>query len=304
MMASPDLHRMGFMRWVAVLTIRNYDDWESAVQYSQWIRELNCLDGALAQPRHQRILVDFTHLRSLSIDSHGDITHDEHNHFAYRDLIRALPFSLRRLEITRAHGPDIKIIATVKECCPDLEELRLGRCTVFNSSSACDFWRSFPLDHDSYMSSEDTNSYANSLAQELAPLRSLKTLRVGLYLIPSTTILAHRLYHRRGRPAPHTIDWQQAIPLAQVPAPVADLEPATIDQLVSLLHERDPETEFGEQHICTMCTEAIEQTTKDAEIHANLILSEVLPSLVKIQWMGWLTVGHLGVNSYNLSSSH
>jgi hypothetical protein len=114
------------------------------------------------QPHYQRILVDFTHLRAVSIDAHGDVSHDEQNHFAYCDLIRALPSSLRRLEITREHGPDIKIIATAKECCPDLEELRLGRCTVFNSPPVCDFWRSFPFDHDSYISSEDTNSYAVS----------------------------------------------------------------------------------------------------------------------------------------------
>jgi hypothetical protein len=145
----------------------------------------------------------------------------------------------------------------------------------------------------------------HSLAQELAPLRSLQTLRIGLYLIPSTIILAHRLYHRRGLTAPEVIEWQQAIPLAQIPTPAHDeaVEPATIDQLISLLHERDPETEFGE-HICAMCVEEMEWITKDAETHANAILSELLPSLTKIQWMGWLTAGHLGVNSYNLPSSY
>jgi hypothetical protein len=38
MAASSELHRMGFMRWVVVLTIRNSDDWEIAVQYSRWVR--------------------------------------------------------------------------------------------------------------------------------------------------------------------------------------------------------------------------------------------------------------------------
>jgi hypothetical protein len=118
------------------------------------------MDGVLSNPRHQRVLSDFNHLYAISIDAHCDVSCDGHSQFAYRDLFVSLPHSLRRLEVTRSHGPDINIISTVKECCPSLEELRLGRCTVFNSSSACGFWRSFPLDHDAYMSIEDTDTYA------------------------------------------------------------------------------------------------------------------------------------------------
>lgn len=95
----------------------------------------------------------------MTIDAHSDISHDDNNHFAYRDLVAAFPPSLRRLEVTNAHGPDIKLIATVKECCPRLEHLRIGRCTIFNRANACAFWALFPFDHDSYISSEGTEEY-------------------------------------------------------------------------------------------------------------------------------------------------
>ncbi|KAG8702943.1 hypothetical protein FRC08_003156 [Ceratobasidium sp. 394] len=276
---------MGYARWTEVLVTRSPEDWSQAARYSRWIRELRCLDGSLTNPLHQRVLAGFEHLYAVSIDAHGDVSHNEQNQFTYQDLIKALPPSLRRLEITRAHGPDIRIIATVKEFCPNLEELRLGRCTIFNSASACDFWHSFPFDHDSYMSSQDTDSYAHSLAQELYPLRSLKSLRLGLYLIPSTTVLAHRLYHRRNLPAPDVIEWQQAILQAQLPDLVPDIqvEPATTNQLISLLHDPDPK-----------------KINTNAETSANAILKESLPSLEKVQWMNWLSPGHLGLDSYTL----
>ncbi|KAG9098691.1 hypothetical protein FRC07_010603, partial [Ceratobasidium sp. 392] len=262
MNTSSQLRKTGYVRWMQVLTIKTLQDWDTAKRYAQWI---------------------------------SDVSHNDRGQFAYRDLIQALPPSLRRLEITRAHGPDVRIIATVKECCPDLEELRLGRCTIFNSPSACDFWRAFPLDHDSYMSSQDTDSYGHSLAQELFPLRSLKSLHLGLYLIPSTTVLAHRIYHRRDLPAPAVIEWQHAIPQAQVIAPEQDEQPHTtaIEQLVTLLYEPDSKDEFQPDSICSMCLQEMGQVSSSAETSANAILKERVPSLEEIQWMSWLSPEHM-----------
>ncbi|KAG8709648.1 hypothetical protein FRC09_000550 [Ceratobasidium sp. 395] len=254
MEASPEFHRIGYNRWVPVVTIRHPNDWRILTPVRHLVRELRCADGVLIGAFHQAELNKFDQLYALSIDAHSDVTY-KFGHFAYQDILPSLPASLRRLEITRAHGPDVKIIATVKEYCPELEELRLGRCTVFNSPEVCKFWRAFPLDHDSYMSIEDIASYAHSLAQELAPLRFLQALRLGLYLMPPTTILAHRLYHRRNTTAPEVIEWQHAITVATPPngatlddADIASLPRPSTDQLSSILYQVDPQEEFGPDH--------------------------------------------------------
>lgn len=125
------------------------------------LRELICPDGTILSER-QTILSEFPRLRALSIDNHDDVRcHATGMHpFAYRDVISSLPRSLLYLEIKHAHGPDANIIALVKRCCPDLETLWLGRCTMFNRTPACEFWTSFPFDHDSYISNEGTDAYA------------------------------------------------------------------------------------------------------------------------------------------------
>ncbi|KAG8699224.1 hypothetical protein FRC09_006746, partial [Ceratobasidium sp. 395] len=307
MNASTQLRKIGFMRWMGVLKIKQPEDWDTAKRYSS---ELQCEDGSLISPSCRRILVHLERLYAVSIDAHSDVTHNNYSQFAYRNLVQALPPSLRRLEITRAHGPDMHIIAIVKEYCPNLEEVRLGRRTIFNSPVVCDFWRSFLFDHDSYMSSQDTDSYAHSLAQELSPLRTLKSLRLGLYLIPSTTVLVHRIYHIRNVPTPAAVEWQQAVPQAPLLAPDADAlaepdsqsEHAAIEQLISLLHNFNSANEFNTSRICTMCLEAVDHISRSAETSANVILKELVPSLEKIQWMNWLSPRHLDLNTY-LSTS-
>ncbi|QRV89404.1 hypothetical protein RhiJN_17422 [Ceratobasidium sp. AG-Ba] len=231
-----------------------------------------------------------------------------HGGFSYRDIFSSLPPSLRRLEILRSHGPDISIINAVKNYAPRLEELRLGRCTLFNSDQTiCSFWQTFPLEHDSYMSIENTDSYADSLVRELTPLQSLQTLALGLYLIPSTTILAHRLYHRRGIVAPEAIVWQQAIPLAGIldDTPVHEVDPAgvppaSVGQLASVLQQLDPSQEFGSEGNCSLCVDSVSQIGYDAEARASVILKSRLPNLICVQWMAWLSPGHLGLNEHNV----
>ncbi|QRV89410.1 hypothetical protein RhiJN_17428 [Ceratobasidium sp. AG-Ba] len=300
MNASYELHNIGHALWVRTTTIRGVGDWVIAKQYAQYIKELICVDGAF-DASSGRVLAYFFRLHTLSIDAHSDVILGTQNQFSYRDLFEALPSSLRRLDITRAHGPDARAIAIVRECSPYLEELRLGRCTMFNSHPVCDFWRSFPFDHDSYMSDQGTDTYAHSLAQELLPLRSLKHLRLGLYLIPSTTVLAHRLYHRRGITAPAILEWQQPLALIAPGAPGVAAQPMTRAELISLLHEPDPESEFGSERMCTMCLSTTDEDSRRVEREANLILKGLLPSLETIQWMSWFTPGHLGFNSYLLS---
>ncbi|CAE6438934.1 unnamed protein product [Rhizoctonia solani] len=305
MSASVGLHRMGFRRWIQIISVKDADDWGVITEYIELVREIHCFDNTLLDTNHQNTLSNIPHLYAAIIDAHSDVWHDEHNRFAYRDILSALPPSLKRLEIKHAHGPDIRIISLVKKDCPKLEELILGRCTMFNRSPACDFWASFPHDHDAYMSNTGTDAYAHSLANELAPLKHLRSLRVGLYFVPSDIVLVHRLYHRRGLAAPATIDWQSAIPLAELPADPLMLElpphvePATTTQLVSLLHRRDDELHV--EFKCPRCIETTDSDGREAEKSANSILRGYLPTLATVEWMGWLTPGHLGVHSYRFS---
>ncbi|CAE6502079.1 unnamed protein product [Rhizoctonia solani] len=263
-------------------------------------RELRCFDQSPSDNQYYGSLLNtFNQLHTLLLDLHSDI-HYNGRRFAYRDVFTSLPSSLRRLEIRNAHGPDVKIIATVKKYCPDLQELRLGRCNMFNRSPACKFWGSFPFEHDSYISNDGTDEYASSLAQELAPLRRLETLEVGIYLIPTSVVLAHRIYHAHKLPAPDVINWQLAISLAKnAPDGLANdvlpagLEPASVDELIDMLHQPNPETDFN-QESCSFCRSEFLQASLDAELSATQTLKSLLPSLSEVQWQGWFTPNHLG----------
>lgn len=131
------------------------------------------------------------------------------------------------------------------------------------------------------------------------PLRDLKFLHMGLYFSPSTIVLAHRVYHRRGLSAPDNLTWQQALSFAQQPAGIVPEDDAA-RQLVSVLHEEDPNSEFGPKHNCELCVQATQQVSVDAESRANAILSNLMSSLREVCWMSWLTPKHLGYTSYQL----
>lgn len=138
------------------------------------------------------------------------------NRFAYQDIFTELPQSLRHLEIRHAHGPDVNVIVRVKRFCPRLETLWLGRCTMFNRTPACQFWESFPFDHDSYISSEGTDAYAVSTHVNLIKLFQMINARVLISTVlawagtvspstldnPSVRHLSYALYNS---PSPQTV---------------------------------------------------------------------------------------------------
>lgn len=184
--ASLMLHNIGMSRWVEVITIRTPEDWEVVLRFFNTVRlvyfsthvaltligmskirprdsrELSCLDGAFGSGVSDSILAQFPHLRTVSIDAHSDVYRNPSGRFSYRDVFTSLPVSLVCLEITHAHGPDLRIIEMARTYCPNLETLRLGRCTMFNRHLTCDFWSGFPFDHDAYIASDGTNEYAVS----------------------------------------------------------------------------------------------------------------------------------------------
>lgn len=180
MAASVLLHNIAMARWMRVLTIRSSEDWEKVlkqphlVRYVSWfvslmpahstrssdLSELTCLDCVIGSGIGQSILTRFPNLHTVSINAHSDVYRNQSGRFSYRDVFNSLPASLLRLEVTCAHGPDLKVIETVRRYCPNIETLRLGRCTMFNRTPACEFWSGFPFDHDAYIAADGTDDYA------------------------------------------------------------------------------------------------------------------------------------------------
>ncbi|KAG8710771.1 hypothetical protein FRC11_004149 [Ceratobasidium sp. 423] len=296
MMASPGTHKLGFQRWISVMFVRQPEDWDVAREYSWLIRELICLGGVISG-FNSTILARFPQLRAVCVDVHEDIRPVKGvQRFAYREVFSYLPPTVRHLEIKHAHDPD-KTIACIKRHCPDLESLWLGRCTMFNRSPPCSLWESHPFGHNSYISSKGTDEYAHSLAQKLSSLRNLRSIRLGVYLVPSTTVLAHRLFHTQNLPVPPIIDWHTHItPLPNPNQNGQDLQPqpqyAQISDLVRLLHQTP------EEEICNQCWQELVADTYAAELSATRILKATLPSLQEVEWMDWFSPLHLGVQSW------
>ncbi|KAG8718483.1 hypothetical protein FRC08_005171 [Ceratobasidium sp. 394] len=282
-------------RWAQVLTVRDPADWDRVFRYVNYVRELHCLDGAFSAA-YGTVLQHFPRLYAVSIDAHSDVTCGATGRFAYCNLFTALPRSIRRLEITHAHGPDVRVIQLANRDCPLLEELRLGRCTMFNRHPACPFWESFSFDHDAYMSLDGADEYSRSLTKELSPMKHLAVLRLGVYLIPSTLVLSHRLFHTHDQPVPEHFSWQDATAALSVlhNETQANTPAGQLSRLISLLHQ-PAEAEFDED-TCRHCRDSTFQESLDAERSANAILQQGIPSLESIAWMNWFTPNHLGLS--------
>ncbi|CAE6461932.1 unnamed protein product [Rhizoctonia solani] len=296
MNASPAFHSIGMTRWVSVLNIRSPKDWNIALRYRNSVRELNCLDGCFDTIESRAALGHFDRLYTLSIDAHGDVGRNPNTgRFAYYTLLTKLPSTVLRLHVKHSHAPDIKIIELVKQYAPSLEELWLGRCTAFNRTPACEFWSAFPFDHDSYIALEGAEDYAQSLAQELAPLKQLALLRMGIYLAPSNIVLAHRVFHSRNLVPPNEINWQHAVAIHEGIQGAIDgaITGIGISQLVSVLHA-SPEKSFSSES-CSFCREAFFQDRIRIEKQANMILREIT-NLKSISWMNWFSHSHLGLS--------
>ncbi|QRV89425.1 Tyrosine kinase catalytic domain protein [Ceratobasidium sp. AG-Ba] len=251
MSASPTFHKMGFAHWVRVLTVYKHEDWEEIFECSPSVLELRCLDGAFTSETPRGIIVQFKCLRALYIDAHGDIIRHESGQLVHRDLFKALPSSLLRLEIAHAHKSDLSVVQTIRRDCPDLTVLRLGRCSMFNMIPPCAFWQEYPLDHDTYIA-----EIRIDVLGELTTMHNLKTLGVGIYCVKPGVILAHRAHHTRGMAAPDRVNWQQALSIVRG-ITVPQLPAGFGQNLLVNFYPQDTKPDFGPDS-CAFCHESFE----------------------------------------------
>ncbi|CAE6422365.1 unnamed protein product [Rhizoctonia solani] len=147
---------------VRILTLSN--EWESSALELAPLKKLQC----------------------LSIGYHNLLRYDSsQGQFQILPGVKALPSSLRRLEILHFHGPTQHFLSLIKSCCPKLIELRLSRCTMF--------------DHPEY----DVRDHAATLVSYVEGLAHLEQLHVQSYFADTGSVLRHRLDHRQYHPRGH-----------------------------------------------------------------------------------------------------
>ncbi|KAL5636436.1 hypothetical protein ACGC1H_000413 [Rhizoctonia solani] len=227
----------------------------------------------------------FPNLHTALIDAHNDfVLHTRNPSIVsqsighYRLVAPQLPSTLRRLWITNAHGPDVRVIQNACVQCPQLEDLWIDRCTLFSprllpdletgvqpvhmgdhEDLGCHFWSNFPNDHDAYFASIGVADYAHSLAAELRPLRHLKRLHMGLYLTPTEALTAHRTHH--SNMGIHETLWEP---------------------------------------VCQLCSEQFGSDTREAEESATTVLGYEVPSLEEISWSSFHSVNKAGRSIFEI----
>ncbi|KAG8700448.1 hypothetical protein FRC09_005952 [Ceratobasidium sp. 395] len=170
--ASRDTRDAALRAWFRVLVLRDEDDWGivlavfSAIRFS--VREIYIHSRAVSPSTPPDALLSFPALLSAHINAHNDVTFDPRIGYTYYTLLPHIPRGLKRLAIAHAHAPDGERLESLV-CASktgdgiQLEELRLGRCTLFDcATEGCSYWPAFPHDHDAYFSDDGAVEYAVS----------------------------------------------------------------------------------------------------------------------------------------------
>ena len=108
------------------------------------------------------VLSPFRYLQTASLNLHSSFTYDRRsNIFQLLSCGIELPGSLEHLEVMFFHGPDSEIFELAARYCPNLVEMRLVRCTMFNKPE-CWWWRGHPAPADhSYMRNHNVTDATN-----------------------------------------------------------------------------------------------------------------------------------------------
>jgi len=300
-------------QWFYVLVVIQHSDWDF-VRNPAWlshiqphVRIIISAKGALtSSPRFRtdtEILSYFRHLTSVSIDYHNDFLRTG-SQFPYYQLVRKLPASVQRLEILNAHGPDEQIINLVSCYCPDLTELRLGRCTMF-SDRDCVWWKAHPADHDAYMAERGVEAYAGAVGNLIKNVPRLRVLHIGVYLTPVEAVWAHRVDHRKLHPVPDSMRHENPEGvhnhLHQVALAAAHGEDP--DPPVNYNYPPLARKEIWEAP-CSACEDRFRGPAEDAEMRTAAVISARVWSLRTVSFASFTSPGRVGSSAWDVLPRH
>ncbi|CAE7059347.1 unnamed protein product [Rhizoctonia solani] len=301
--ASHDARSVALRAWFRVLVLKDKEDWGVASKFSiitLSVRELYVHATALGPTTAADALLTFPALRAAHINAHNDVTFDIYEGYKYYTLLPTVPKGLKRLALTHAHAPDGERLEALAQINGELEELRLGRCTLFDcATQGCSYWPAFPHDHDAYFSDEGAVEYATSIAQDLAPIKNLRVIHLGVYLTPHVALSTHQHQHSH-------------VPVFSPPIT------ATIPNLGSLLHPPPPHHLHLLQHphhraplhsptlwstACEACQTEFGPATEIAERAASSALGNLVPGLEEISWAGYFERSGQGVSVWRRNTA-
>ncbi|KAF8602600.1 hypothetical protein BDV93DRAFT_607425 [Ceratobasidium sp. AG-I] len=294
-------HREVYLReWFRSLTLKSVEDWNYAKEHgiANYARILFLTESALLS--HKTVkghfdLSDSQHIHTLFLDCHNDVGCSKscgQTQWSYKRIMPRLPRGLKSLAILNGHGPDLQVIRHAITQCPDLEHLRLGRCTKYNRPDDCNFWQNFPKDHDSYFSNKGIDGYSKALGSELAKLIRLKSVFVNVYLTDTK-------YLNPDQPDP--------------PAPAPTIPETSVIPMLALdnkqthLHSDQPSftlppapvSETPERNIPLTSSESQDRKdTYDSENSAATVIFECHTGLESVAFISYWSEDHLGWTIY------
>ncbi|CAE6450912.1 unnamed protein product [Rhizoctonia solani] len=299
--ASHDARAVALRAWFSVLILKDEEDWEVASKFSViplFVRELYVHATALGPTTATDALLTFPALRAAHINAHNDVTFDSYEGYKYYTLLPIVPRGLKRLALIHAHAPDGERLEALAQSASELEELRLGRCTLFDcATQGCSYWPAFPHDHDAYFSDEGAVEYATSIAQDLAPITSLRVVHLGVYLTPHAALATHQHQH------------------SHIPV-LSPSVTAAIPNVDYLIHPPPPHHLHLLQHPhhraplhsptlwstpCEACLTQFGPATQIAEHAASSALGNLVPGLEEISWAGYFERSGQGVSAWRRS---
>ncbi|KAJ1309217.1 hypothetical protein OPQ81_004886 [Rhizoctonia solani] len=261
------------------------------------------LTSAIRNRTDTSVLTAFSRLSRVSLDCHNDFLRSGPN-YPYYQLITELPKTLEVLEILNAHGPDEHIIRLASRCCPDLTELRLGRCTMFNNRN-CFWWKAHPADHDAYMADRGVEAYAGAVGNLIENMPKLRVLHIGVYLTPIEAVWAHRVDHRRLHPIPDVMRHENPEGIHNHLHQVA----------LAAANGEDPEPPINYHYPplarreiweapCSECDRHFKNPAENAEMRTACVLSARVWSLRAISFASFTSPGRVGLSTWEVRPRH
>ncbi|CAE6514182.1 unnamed protein product [Rhizoctonia solani] len=300
-------------KWFAVVVLHEPSDWDRVLS-RDWMGGLEPLictiltvRGALTSSLRNRtdtkVLTSFNRLSRVSLDYHNDFFRSGSN-YPYYQLVTELPRSLEVLEILNAHGPDEHLIKLASQCCPDLTELRLGRCTMFNNRG-CVWWKAHPADHDAYMADRGVEAYAAAVGNLIENMPKLRVLHIGVYLTPIEAVWAHRVDHRRLHPIPDVMRHENPEGIHNHLHQVALAAASGEDPEPPVNYHYPP---LAKQEIwdapCSECDRHFKVPAENAEMRTACVLSARVWSLRTISFVSFTSPGRTGLSTWEVRPRH